>query len=131
MKPHVVIADDQVEVRDMLTASLRTEGREVKSFSTGSEALVHVTRNVSSVEMVILDLDFGTGEPDGLEILRQIRADERLADIRVIVATADSRVTRALRDQADLVLIKPVSFRQLRDLAERLISPPEETAGAR
>jgi DNA-binding NtrC family response regulator len=94
MKPHVVIADDQVEVRDMLTAVLRTEGRQVKSFPTGSEALAHVTRNVSSVEMVILDLDFGTGEPDGLEVLRQIR--EVSQDLPTIILTGKGSVDTAV-----------------------------------
>jgi hypothetical protein len=43
----------------------------------------------------------------------------------VIIATADARMAELLHEQADLVLLKPISFIQLRTLAERLgaISP--------
>jgi hypothetical protein len=37
----------------------------------------------------------------------------------VIVASADPVMAQSLSDQADLVLIKPISFSQLRDLANR------------
>ena len=94
MKPHVVIADDQVEVRDMLTGSLRSEGREVMSFPTGSDALAHIIRNMSFVEMAILDLDFGAGQPDGLEILRQIR--EVSQDLPTIILTGKGSVDTAV-----------------------------------
>jgi len=70
---------------------------------------------------VVLDLHIPLAS--GAEILRQIRADARLDKTRVIVATADSRVPDVLREQADLVLIKPVSFSQLRDLAARFSVP--------
>jgi CheY-like chemotaxis protein len=52
--------------------------------------------------------------------LRQIRADARLAGTRVIIATADPLMAQTLNDAADLVLIKPISFSQLRDLAKQL-----------
>jgi CheY-like chemotaxis protein len=51
--------------------------------------------------------------------LHYIRTDPRLADIRVIVATAHANIAAALQDRADWVLIKPVNFGQLRDLAKR------------
>ncbi len=94
MEPHVVIADDQAEVRDMLTASLRAEGREVRAFPSGSEALAHVSRNAEAVEMAILDLDFGPGEPDGLEILRKVR--EVAPDLPTIILTGKGSVETAV-----------------------------------
>ena len=53
-------------------------------------------------------------------LLDQIRNDERLKDTRVMVATADSRMAEDLHEQADLVLLKPIGYIQLRDLATRL-----------
>ena len=49
------------------------------------------------------------------------RADGRLSATRVLITTADPSTAQVLEDQADLVLIKPVSFTQLRDLAARLV----------
>jgi hypothetical protein len=56
----------------------------------------------------------------GMEILRRIRADARLAGTKVIIATAYPDLAAGLEEKADLVLFKPVSFIQLRDLATRL-----------
>ena len=38
----------------------------------------------------------------------------------IIITTADARMGDAYREQVDFVLIKPISFVQLRDLTKRL-----------
>ena len=68
----------------------------------------------------VITLDLHLPGVSGEELLRQIKADGRLADTRVILATADARMGEYLDRQADLVLIKPIRFSQLRDLAARL-----------
>jgi DNA-binding response OmpR family regulator len=72
-------------------------------------------------EIILLDLHL----PGvlGTNILRSIRADERLKETLVIVATADPRSADLIQDMADLVLIKPTTFSQVRDLAARLTAP--------
>ena len=116
-----LIIEDNSELAIIFCQALQAAGFTTGIIQDGGQALPWLA--ITKPDVVVLDLHLP--HVSGVEILRQIRADEKLAGIRVIVATADSRVTPALRDQADLVLIKPVSFRQLRDLAERLISPPE------
>jgi CheY-like chemotaxis protein len=56
----------------------------------------------------------------GKEILAKLRADERFRNTRVILATADERQAETLRETADIVLLKPVSPAQLRELANRI-----------
>jgi hypothetical protein len=53
----------------------------------------------------------------GEGVLHQLRADVRLAETCVIVATAYPDLAEKLEEEADLVLIKPVGYGQLRDLA--------------
>ncbi len=53
-------------------------------------------------------------------LLNQIREDDRLTNTRVVVTTADAQMGENSRGQADLVLIKPITFSQLRDLTARL-----------
>jgi hypothetical protein len=43
-----------------------------------------------------------------------------LKGTRIVVTTADSQAAEFLRDSADLTMVKPISFVQLRDLAKRL-----------
>ncbi len=53
----------------------------------------------------------------------------RLAEVYVILATADAQVAEELRSQADLVLLKPISFFQLNQLAERFLKSPGRDSG--
>ena len=70
-----------------------------------------------NVSVVVLDLHLP--HVNGLDILAKIRGDERLKDAKVIISTADPRMSDMAED-ADFVLIKPISFAQLRDLSKRL-----------
>jgi DNA-binding response OmpR family regulator len=73
---------------------------------------------VTTPEIVILDLHLPF--VSGTDLLSQIRADERLAHTQVIVVTADFFKAETLRDKADLVLVKPIGFIQLQNLAANL-----------
>ena len=68
---------------------------------------------------MVLDLHIPT--ITGEVLLRQIRSDPRLADTRIILATADALRAEVLRPEVDMVLLKPISFTQLSDLAARLL----------
>ena len=68
--------------------------------------------------VVVLDLHLPGATGD--KVLTRIRSDERLKKTTVILATADSVMADSLREQSDYVLLKPISFSQLRDLTTRL-----------
>jgi len=90
----VLIADDQPEVRDLLADKLRARGKEVVAFATGTELVSALDGEGEGVELVVLDLDFGVGEPDGLEALGRIR--ERHPDVPVIILTGKGSVDAAV-----------------------------------
>ena len=94
MSSQILVADDQVEVLDMLIRSLEDDERSVQAFSTGREALDYLKKHTDEVGLVILDLDFGPGEPDGLEILPQMR--EVVPDLPVIMLTGQGTVDTAV-----------------------------------
>ncbi len=75
---------------------------------------------LDQVVPAIIILDLHIPHIKGTEILEYIRSNERLSEVRVIVATADSSLARELNNIADLVLLKPVGFKQLKDIAARL-----------
>jgi len=114
-----LIIEDNLDLAVVFAQALQAAGYATGIIEDGSQALARLA--VATPDVVVLDLHISL--VSGVEILRQIRADARLDKTRVIVATADSRVPDALREQADLVLIKPVSFSQLRDLAARFSVP--------
>lgn len=90
----VLIADDQVEVRDLLADKLRARGKQTESFASGRELFSRLGADGEAVELVVLDLDFGAGEPDGLEVLSQIR--EARPDLPVIILTGKGSVDSAV-----------------------------------
>ena len=113
----LVIEDDK-DVAIIFAEALRMAGCETEIIRAGDAALARLAAAVPDV--VVLDLHLPRVE--GIDILRQIRADARLAETRVIVVTGDPPAAEGLQDLADLVLIKPVGLDQLSNLATRLIS---------
>ncbi len=73
-----------------------------------------------TVALVVLDLHLpGLG---GEHIAREIRAMPHLKETQLILASADDRLAGMIYELADLVLLKLISFVQLRDLAAHLQS---------
>jgi len=115
-KPQALIIEDHEDSGIIFANALQEAGFECEIIRTGDEALTRLAETAPAV--VVLDLELP--RVSGMEILRQIRADARLAETHVIVATAFPDLAIGLEEKADLVLIKPVSYSQLRDLAKRM-----------
>jgi DNA-binding response OmpR family regulator len=109
-----VIEDDE-DLSKIFTEALLAAGYQVETIGDGAVAEQRLKEVVP--EIVILDLRLPNVE--GGTLLAQIRADERLKATRVIIATADALLGEYYNAQADLVLVKPISYIQLRDLTAR------------
>ncbi len=115
-KPFALIIEDDERLSDIFTFALQAAGFETETIHDGKMAQDRLADTTPA--MVVLDLHLP--HVSGEALLRQIRADERLAKTRVLLATADALMAAHLRQDADLVLLKPISINQLRDLATRL-----------
>jgi len=114
-KPLVLIVEDDPKLNEIITITLQDDF-ELETCTDGDMALVHL-RTIAP-QIVVLDLNLpGT---TGVNLLTYIRSDLRLAKTRVILATADERQAETLTEDADIVLLKPVSPSQLRELALRI-----------
>jgi len=114
-KPLALIIEDHQDQNLVFTAALSQAGYDTESILDGQVAQNRLNEIVPS--MVILDLNLPGIH--GRSLLSQIRHDERLVDVSVILTTADSRQAEELRSQSDIVLLKPISFSQLSILASR------------
>ncbi len=117
--PLALIIEDDKKLSIIFEQAMKMAEFETEVVQDGRLALTRLAEITPSV--VILDLHL-PGIP-GWEILQKIRADKRLAKTRVMLATADPITAETLRPEADLVLLKPISFSQLRDLAFRMRPP--------
>jgi PAS domain S-box-containing protein len=109
----ILVVDDDATFRDLFSTILHAEGYQVLEASTGRQAL-ELTRE-KRPDMVLLDVRL----PDlnGMEVCRQIKGDENLRDIFVILcsgaATSSEDKTIGLEIGADEYITKPVSPNEL------------------
>ena len=115
-KPLAFIIEDDEDLSIIFSEALNAAGFQTQMIRNGRLALEQLMENTPKV--VILDMHLPG--LSGLEILKYIRTEERLAPTNVIVTTADAVMAEQVRDSADLALIKPITFGQLRDLSARL-----------
>jgi CheY-like chemotaxis protein len=115
-QPLALIVEDDDNLLTIFTRAIEAGGFSAQSVKNGKEALEALQRCPPA--LVVLDLHL----PDmiGDKILSFIRQDVRFARTLVILATADAAMAGVIDDQSDLVLLKPISFSQMRDLAARL-----------
>lgn len=113
----LIIEDDQ-DLADIFAEAVRGVGFEVEHAADGKKAQERLKSG--RIPYLIL-LDMHLPHISGEDLLtRTIKTDNRFDNTMVIITTADARMGDAYRDQVDFVLVKPISFVQLRDLTARL-----------
>lgn len=117
--PLALVVEDDRKQATIFAQALNMAKFETEVVHDGNVALDRLAETVPALVILDMHLPSTTGD----YILKEIRADERLSKTRVILATADPLMAEPLRSQSDLVLLKPISFNQLRDLAMRLRPP--------
>ncbi|GGB65938.1 response regulator transcription factor [Knoellia flava] len=108
----VVVADDDDDIRDLVELKLTQSGYEVRATTNGVEALEDIRRDPPQLAV----LDVMMPGLSGIDVLREIRSDESLKNVRVVLLTARSRdtdVDMGFSTGADDYLIKPFSPREL------------------
>jgi len=107
---HIIIVDDDLSLRQMLTRFLEEHSVPVKAASNRAE----LNRYLESVEPGLIILDLRLGQDDGLDLLRDIRSS---SDVPVIVMTGhrSDEIDRVvgLELGADDYVVKPFSPREL------------------
>jgi CheY-like chemotaxis protein len=112
MTSTVLVVEDEADIMLTVRLTLQAEGYRVVGVSSGEEALAYFRTSPPDVTV----LDIGLPGIDGLEVVRQLRADRALSWARVIVSSAHAsgdvrRLTEALNCSA--YLTKPFSTSEL------------------
>jgi len=115
-KPLAMIIEDDRSIGEIFELALKDSFR-VEKYRYGKSAMTRLDEVTPSI--IILDLHL----PDvpGRKILEIAHKDPKTRKPKVILATADAVQADFLREAVDIVLIKPISPIQLRQLASRLI----------
>ena len=124
----IAIIEDDPDARRLLRRVLQARGEyQIFEAKNGREGLEMVRRH--RPDLVLLDLMMP--EVDGFEVMETIRADEELADTRIIVITAKTLTAgerRRLSGQIELLLQKGSFLDD--DLLEDILATLQETVTA-
>ncbi|HYR25275.1 MAG TPA: response regulator, partial [Aquabacterium sp.] len=125
LAPLVLVVDDSLTVRRVTQRLLSREGYRVALAKDGLEALEMLAQERPSV--VLSDIEMP--RMDGFDLVRNIRADQKLADLPVIMIT--SRIAQKHRDYAQELgvshyLGKPYGEEELLALVGRYATQTQE-----
>jgi len=114
----VLICDDEPSLRELIRVSL--DGQYSFAEADDGEESLEIARRLRP-DVIILDMMMP--RLSGLEVLTELRRDDALSDTRVIVLTAQpgSR-DDALREGADLVMVKPFEPDQISAAVEEVLA---------
>ena len=113
-----LIIEDDEDLASIFAEALRGVGFTVEHVIDGRTAQERL-KNGEPPFLILLDMHIP--HVSGGDLLTNIiKKEEKLASTMVIITTADARMGETYGELADFVLIKPISFVQLRDLTSRL-----------
>ena len=124
----ILVVDDEIGIRELLSEILSDEGYDVQLAENAGAA--RAFRSQARPDLVLLDMHL----PDisGLELLRHIKQDDGIADIPVIVVSADATAQQtqaALTSGALRYITKPVDVAQLLQIVDGVLEAAETRWG--
>ena len=124
-KKRILVIDDEPDFCAIVQVNLEKEGFEVELAYSGVEGLEKVQANPP--DAIVLDIMMP--EMDGYEVCKKLKADEKYADIPVVLLTAvASHVTSTryshhdgMSTEADDYIAKPASAEEITESIKRLL----------
>ena len=116
----VLVVEDEPHIIESLSFLMKRAGYKVRIARDGDAAL----RTMESETPDLVLLDVMLPRRDGLEVCREIRADDRWRDVRVIMLTARGRELdrrKGLEMGADDYILKPFSTTEIVARVEALL----------
>jgi two-component system OmpR family response regulator len=113
------VIEDNLELAEIFADVLVDAGFLVDIIHDGQAALDWLNHEQNILPSVIT-LDMHLPHVSGDAILKHIRSTGRLANITVVVITANPILGDMMDPLADMVLLKPVSYDQVSTLVDRL-----------
>lgn len=118
----MLVADDEADIRDLVTFALEAIGFRVTAVADGAAALARIRQN-GDIDAVVLDnsMPLMTGL-EVLEALSHLPAESRPPLLMISAMAARSDIDRARRAGADDFLPKPFEMRVLSNRVRDLVA---------
>jgi len=122
---HILLIEDEQQVRGLLRETLEQEGHEVVECKDGTEGLRNYKKGLT--DLVILDVLLP--EKDGFETLRELKQQDPQVNVLAIsggfAPGAANILQIALRLGAREVLAKPFDLKSFQTVVNHLLTVPE------
>ncbi|WP_420631743.1 response regulator [Candidatus Leptofilum sp.] len=114
--PQALIVEDVTDLAVIFAQAIAAAGYEVTTLADGLLAQTYLNETVP--DLILLDIHLPHLRGD--KLFQHLHRDPQFNQTKIIIVTADSHRGEELREEVDLVLLKPISYLQLRDLTSRL-----------
>lgn len=115
---HIVVVDDEPQIRELLATALQREGYRVSTHDDGRSAL----KEIEAEEVAVLITDLRMPGISGLELIQRAK-DTRpeLGSVLITAFASTETAVQALRFGADDYLTKPFGIDDLRRVVRRVL----------
>lgn len=114
--PLALILEDDPKLAELYRTVLKQCKYETMVIDSGSDA----QKNLKTLSPALILLDIHLPYVSGMDLLKQIQAEERFKKTTTIVMTADLYTAKDLEDKVEHVLLKTHGIARLRDIATRV-----------
>jgi PAS domain S-box-containing protein len=126
---HILVVDDEQDVRTLLTLTLETYGAKVQAASSGKEALELLERQTPAGHFDVLVCDIAMPDEDGYAVMRKVRAlpPDKGGDIPAVALTAyggSEHRMQALEAGFHIHAVKPVKPDELVAIIQEAVEQP-------
>lgn len=109
----LMVIEDDLDIAEIFRTVFQKARFEVEVIHNGEQAL----QRLQEITPDVILLDLRLPRVSGMDLYDYIVADDRLHSSYLIVTSADPRLAASYRNRANLVLVKPVVYSELIDLA--------------
>lgn len=116
----ILVVDDDKTTRKLLGLYLKAKGYEIVSAENGLDALEKL--GIENINLVVSDMNMPY--MDGIELTKNIRADENLRGIPIIMVTTEAdeeEKKKAHEAGVDDYLVKPANAEQISDSVKKIL----------
>jgi DNA-binding response OmpR family regulator len=122
-----IIVEDNPEIGEIYSTALQLSSFTTELIADGREAL----ERLGDIVPTLLILDVNLPNVSGHFLYKKVRSDTRFDQTPVIIATANLLVSETLGKDLgprDKLLVKPISPRHLREVAETMVAESSASA---
>ena len=117
----ILVVDDEIELRELLTIFLKMRGFEVLEANSGLKALETLAEN-KNISLIISDVHMQNG--DGMFLLKKLK-NELKSTLPILMYSGGSSIELGvyISEGADAVFEKPINLANLLDLIRKSLNP--------